>query len=175
MGGRKRVGVRRLTLTALLIALSVVILLLASYVPSGRLGIVAVAGLLPAAAVVSAGLGAGFFCYAGTSILAFFLLPAKECVLLYALLFGHYPMLKSLIEHLKPLALQWVLKLLLFNGLLSVLYFGFRVLFLAAIPDVLAQTAVLYVAGNVAFVLYDLCFSRLIDWYQKRIGAFINR
>ena len=59
---------KKLTLTALLIALSVLILLLASYLPSGRMGIVAVAGLLPAAAVISAGLRAGIFCYIGTGI-----------------------------------------------------------------------------------------------------------
>ncbi len=167
--------VRKMTLTALLIALSMVILLISSYVPSGRMGIVAIAGLLPAAAVVSAGLGAGFFCYVGTGLLAFFLLPAKECVLLYALLFGHYPMLKSLIERMRKPILEWCCKLVLFNTLLSILYFVFRVLFLSAIPEAWAQTAIIYIGGNVAFILYDLCFSQLIGWYIRHIDRFIRK
>ena len=173
--GRRTISpVRKMTLTALLIALSIVILLIGSYVPSGRMGIVAIAGLLPAAAVVSAGLGAGFFCYAGTGLLAFFLLPAKECVLLYALLFGHYPMLKSLIERMRKPVLEWCCKLVLFNGLLSILYFVFRVLFLSAIPEAWAQTAIIYVGGNIAFLLYDICFSQLIGWYIRKIDRLVR-
>lgn len=168
-------NVRKMTLTALLIALSMVALLVASYVPSGRMGIVAIAGLLPAAAVISAGLGAGFFCYVGTGLLALLLLPTKECVLLYALLFGHYPMLKSLIERIKKPILEWCCKLVLFNALLSVLYFAFRVLFLSAIPEAWAQTAIIYIGGNIAFVLYDLCFSQLIGWYIRRIDHFVRK
>jgi hypothetical protein len=174
--GRTVMGnVRKLTLTALLIALSMVVLMAASYAPSGRMGIVAVAGLLPAAAIISAGLHAGFFCYVGTGLLALLFLPAKECVLLYALLFGHYPMLKSLIERLRKPVLEWCCKLALFNGLLSILYFVFRMLFLSAIPEAWAQTAIIYVGGNIAFVLYDICFSQLAGWYTRRIDHLIRK
>ena len=166
---------KKLTLTALLMALSVAVLFLASYLPSGRLSIVAVAGLLPAAAVISAGLGAGLFCYVGTSLLAFFLLPAKECALLYMVLFGHYPVLKHLIERLNKPVLEWICKIGLFNALLSLLYFVFRVLFLSALPEAWAQAAVLYVGGNVAFVLYDLCFSQLAGWYIRRVDRLLRR
>jgi hypothetical protein len=166
---------KKLTLTALLMALSTVILFLSSYLPSGRLSLVAIAGLLPAAAVISAGLGAGIFCYVGTSLIAFFLLPVKECALLYAVLFGHYPVLKSLIERLNKPVLEWVCKLGLFNALLSLLYFAFRVLFLSALPEAWAQTAVLYVGGNVAFVLYDLCFSQLAGWYTRKVDRLFRK
>lgn len=173
--GAARGGAWRVALTALLMALSLVLLLAASSLPSGRLGVVALAGLLPGAAVISGGLGAGMLCYAGTGLLAFFLLPAKECVLLYVLLFGHYPVLKHLIERLRKPVLEWCLKLMLFNGLLSVLYFGFRVLFLSALPAAWAQTALLYAGGNIAFVLYDLCFSQLAGWYLRRVDRLIRK
>ena len=54
-------------LTALLTALSLVILYLSVLVPTGRMGVVAVAGLLPAAAVISGGPAAGGLCYAAAS------------------------------------------------------------------------------------------------------------
>ncbi|MGI6497686.1 MAG: hypothetical protein ACOX0U_02395 [Oscillospiraceae bacterium] len=108
-------------------------------------------------------------------LLALLFLPAKECVLLYALLFGHYPMLKSLIERLRKPVLEWCCKLALFNGLLSILYFVFRMLFLSAIPEAWAQTAIIYVGGNIAFVLYDICFSQLAGWYTRRIDHLIRK
>lgn len=174
-GKRRRFGVRKLTVSALLTALSVVILYLASLLPSGRASVVAVAGLLPAVAVIGAGLGAGFLCYAGTGLLALILLPTKECALLYLVLFGHYPMLKSLMERLSNRVLEWLCKLLLFNGLVSLLYFSFRALFLSTLSSNLISAALIYAVGNVFFILYDLAFSGLVARYQKRIFGLMNR
>lgn len=71
--------------TALLAALSLVILYGSCLVPTGRAGVVGLAGLLPAAAVISGGPSSGVLCYAGTGILAFLLLPDKGNALLYLL------------------------------------------------------------------------------------------
>ena len=62
-------GSRRTALVAMLGALSLVILYLAALSPTGRLGIVALAGLVPGAAVVSAGLGGGLLCYGVAGVL----------------------------------------------------------------------------------------------------------
>ena len=70
-------GVYRVALTAVLAAVSLILLYLSTLLPTGRMGIVALAGLTPAAAVVSSGVGAGVLCYAGTGILALILLPDK--------------------------------------------------------------------------------------------------
>ena len=63
-------GVYRVALTAVLAAVSLILLYLSALLPTGRMGIVALAGLTPAAAVVSSGVGAGVLCYAGTGLLA---------------------------------------------------------------------------------------------------------
>ena len=64
----------KIALAALLAALSLVVLWGAELAPWGRMGLVAVAGLMPAAAVISAGPAAGGLCWGGTSILALLLL-----------------------------------------------------------------------------------------------------
>ena len=46
-------GVYRVALTAVLAAVSLILLYLSTLLPTGRMGIVALAGLTPAAAVVS--------------------------------------------------------------------------------------------------------------------------
>ena len=92
-----RGGAARTALVGLLTGLSLICLYLAFVAPSGKLGVVALAGIFPAGAVVSAGLAAGFFCYAATGILGMFLIPSKSVALLYLIFFGLWPMLKSLL------------------------------------------------------------------------------
>ena len=101
--------VRKITLAAILTALSLVVLWAAVLVPWGRIGLIAVAGLMPAAAVISAGPMAGGLCWAGTSLLALILLPSKDCGLLYLFFFGLYPLIKYFAERLRRLPLALVL------------------------------------------------------------------
>lgn len=119
--GRFSKGAGRVALTAMLTALSLVFLYGASAAPSGRLGLIAAAGLFPAAAVVSGGRPAGFLCYAATGILALVLIPDKGGVLLYLVFFGIYPLIKHLIEKLKKLPLEWLCKMVLCNVVLRMM------------------------------------------------------
>ena len=165
---------KKLTTVAILSALSVVFLYLASIIPTGRLALIAVAGLLPAAAVVVYGLSSGVYCYVVTAVLAFLIVPAKGPALVYTALFGHYPVLKCLIEKLHSIPLEWLLKLLLFNVLLTVCVFVFKALFMTVMPAALTTTVLIYVAGNIAFVAYDLCFSGIITAYGKLIKKIMK-
>ena len=63
MSGIRNTRVRGVAVTALLAALSLVVLCLSAFSPAARMGVVAAAGLVPAGAVISVGLGAGFCCY----------------------------------------------------------------------------------------------------------------
>ncbi len=159
----------RVALGGVLTALSLLLLYLATLVPSGRMGVVAVAGLVPGVGVVSGGFVTGFLCYAATGLLGFLLLPDKGCALLYVILLGLYPVLKGVIERLRKLPLELVLKLVFFNGVTSVLFFGFSKLFFPLLPELLHQPLYLYVAGNVVFLIYDFGVSKLITYYVTRI------
>jgi len=80
---RSNKSASRVALGGILAALSLLLLYLATMMPSGRIGMVAVAGLVPAAGVVSGGLATGFLSYGATSLLGFLLLPDKGCALVY--------------------------------------------------------------------------------------------
>lgn len=165
----------RVALGGVLAALSLLLLYLASVMPSGRLAAVAVAGLVPVAGVVSGGLATGFLSYAAAGILGFLLLPDKGCALLYAAFFGLYPMIKSLIERLRRLALEILLKLVFFNAVLAALLFGFSAFLLPMLPQLLQSTLLIFLAGNIVFLLYDYGFSKLITYYASRFrGATRN-
>ena len=175
MGGKRYGrGAGKVALTGVLTALSLVFLWISVFAPAGRLGLVAVAGVFPAGAVVSAGLGAGFFCYGATGLLGLILLPAKGGAVLYLIFFGLWPMIKSLMERLSSRVLEWAGKLIVFNLILSVCWFGLRSLFLPFLPPALEAGWMVYAAGNVAFIIYDLGFSKLISFYEVRIDRALR-
>ena len=165
---------RRLAFSAVLTALSVALLYLAAVIPSGRIGVTAIAALLPAAAVLSCGIGWSLGVYAATGILALLLLPTKGPAVAYLLVLGHYPVMKSLIERVKNVPLEWILKLALFYALLCAFYFGFKALFLDLVSFQEQLVPVLFVGCGVVFVLYDIAFTRLISLYVRRFSRYIK-
>ena len=160
----------QVALGGVLAAGSLAVLWLACVVPSGQLGVTAAAGLFPVGAVLAAGRGAGLLCWAAASILGLLLLPDKGVALMYLVFLGLYPVVKSRLEQLKSRPAEWAGKLICLNAAPSVLWFAFRGLFLPALPEWMsAQVWVLYAAGNVIFILYDIALSRLIGGLTARL------
>lgn len=159
---------------AVLGALSLIFVYVASVVPSGNWGFVAIAGLFPAAAVISVSMKAGFLCWASVSVLAFLLIPGKFCALLYSALFGLYPMVKALVERLRKRAPEYILKLVFFNVAFTLVFLVMRTAVLDSLPAAMSVTWVLYIVANIVFLLYDFGFSKLIGFYIARIGRAVR-
>lgn len=172
---RRKNTAAKVAYPAILGALAVILVYLASIAPTGRWGVVALAGLLPAAAVISVGLKAGFLCWAGASVLSLLLAPDKFCALLFAALFGLYPMVKSLAEKPRKRFLEYAVKLLFFNGAFTGLYLTMMEALAASLPAALGGSLwALYPAANVVFVLYDYGFSQLIAVYISRVQRAVR-
>ena len=166
---------RRAAFAAVLAALSVALLYLGSLLPTGRLALVAIASLLPAAAVLSRGVGLGFLVYAASAVLSVLLLPDKTCAVAYALVLGWYGPVKSLIERIGRLWLEWIVKLALFSAVAAVFYFAFSAMFSSLIPAAkLPHPALIIPVLLAAFALYDVAFTGLIDFYRSRIAGRIR-
>ena len=172
---RRRGAAGKVAYPAVLSALALVLVYLASMAPTGSWGIVAAAGLLPAAAVISVSLTAGFSCWAAAAVLAFLLVPDKLCALLFGVLFGLYPMVKSLVERLRKKPLEYALKLAFFNAAFTVIYLTMAAAVAASLPRVLGSSLwVLYGLANVVFIMYDYGFSKLIAFYIARVQRAIH-
>lgn len=164
-------GSGRTALGGILAAGSLVFLFLACVAPSGRLGMTAVAGLFPMVGVLAAGRTAGYLCWAAAGLLGLILLPDKGVPLLYLAFLGLYPVAKSRIESMRRRPLEWGCKLAFFNAALTLFWFGLRGLFLPDPPAWLGDNGpLLYLAGNVVFVAYDVGLSRLAALFQARLG-----
>ena len=172
---RRKGAAGKVAYPAVLSALALILVYLGSIAPTGSWGIVAAAGLLPAAAVISVGLRAGFLCWAAAAVLAFLLAPDKLCALLFGVLFGLYPMVKFLVEQLRKKPLEYALKLAFFNAAFTVACLTMAGAVTASLPQALGGSMwVLYTAANVVFLLYDYGFSKLIGLYINRIQRAIH-
>ncbi|MCL2392393.1 MAG: hypothetical protein FWC66_07280 [Oscillospiraceae bacterium] len=165
---------RSLTLAALFTALTVVLLYIASLWPTGQLGLVAVASLLVAAAVIESGLSFGIFVFVASSALSLLLIPNRVAALLFIVFLGYYPVLKSLIEQRRGNLLQWALKLAVFNAALTIVWFLMRHLLIGFFGD-LPGIWLVYLGGNIVFLFFDYGFTKLIWFYINRISKYINR
>lgn len=158
------------SLAAIWTALVVLMLHLGSLIPTGRWGMAALAGLLPAGAVISGGLFSGVLCWIGSSVLSFLLIPDKLLSMLFAVLFGLYPLVKNLVERIEKRWVEWFCKLLFFNCAVTILYVGMQAAVLHSLPAPVRGTGIFYLVGNVVFLLYDYGFSKLISLYMARVG-----
>ena len=165
---------RKIAYSSILTALAVVLLYIAGLLPAGRIAGSAIAALAIAACVIECGLAAGCAVYAVSSLTAALLVPDKLVVFLYIAGFGLYAVLKSLIERMHNLKLEFLFKFAVFNVILVSGYYGavFLNRFLRLIPEFEAS-GILYIialgAANLLFLVYDIGLSRLIGFYTARI------
>jgi len=177
MSGRNgKISAFSVALPAVLAAFALIMLYIACVMPTGLWGLVAVAGLGPLAVVASVGVGSGFLCWGGSSILAFLLLPDKFCAMLFSVLFGIYPMVKSFAERTGVAWRSILVKLSFFNLALSALLLTMGALMTATLPEMIKRKIwLIYLAGNVIFLAYDMGLSKLISFYLARIDRFVRK
>lgn len=167
----------KITFCGIITALSVVFMLL-SYFPYLTYAVPAVTGLLMMIIVIEINTRWAFAAYAAASVLVF-IFAEPESKLMYICLFGYYPILKALIERLHKPAAEWLLKLLVFNAAVLLVYFVFARLFGISLDDfntfgrygVYAFLA----AGDAVFVLYDIAVSRMAMFYMNTLHMRIAR
>ncbi|MBE6540221.1 MAG: hypothetical protein E7674_05740 [Ruminococcaceae bacterium] len=158
----------KLSVCALLCALSVVLMLLGCVIQALDLSVAIAAGLTVAVAMIEYGTGYSVMLYFATSVLAFVLLPAKTPALFYILMGGIYPIIKALLERMKSRKTVFALKLIGFNIFYTCLIAAGK--FLLNINDpIFSFNIFVYALGNVTFILYDIAFTRLVTLYVKRI------
>lgn len=157
---------KELTLNAILIALTIIILFLNNIMPISTLTFLTISSLLVPIAIIRGSLRGAFLVYIGSSILGFLLLP-KDIVLFYFIFFGIYGIIKHYIEKLNKFYLEVILKLIFFNIILLISYF-----FLNEFININENNLPLYalfILGQAAFLIYDYALTVLISWYLSQI------
>ena len=163
---------RRLTLTAMLTALSVAIMYVGGLLDVLEISAVGITSLFMLFALREMGLGYAVALYTTTSFLAFLLVRPSVGVL-YVLFGGLYPLLKFPLErHRRPLPL--LLKLLYLNVIITAV--ELLTVFVFAIPfEGWLLLLLLYALANPTFLLFDKLLDRLLILYEARLRPRIAR
>lgn len=108
--------------------------------------------------------------YAAASILGALIAPRKSVVAAYVLLTGLYPILKYCVECYLPRRMQTGVKLAYVNVVLAAasLVAAAGLFPQIAMPG-LGQLAVLWIAANIVFIIYDVALSRLIALLRRSL------
>ena len=164
---------RYTTISGMVSALSVVIMLLTNIMPSMMYVIPIVTGAIVFSVNEIIGKKWALGVFFVTSFISFILLTDKETALNYTLFFGYYPLLKPIFEKL-PKVLSWVVKIVAFN--VAIMAIGLIVTFIFKLPfldeDLGKFTIPLFaVMFNLVFVMYDVMFTV----FKKRLAPLFNK
>lgn len=152
------------------------VLMLMTALPFGTYAFPAFAGMLLVVIVIEFGFVHAFAVFAATALLSFLIVTDKEAALLYTIFFGYYPIVKSLIERIPNRPVQYVIKYIVFN--VSMIASFFIAIWVLSVPQ---ESFVIFgvylpwvflIAGNIVFLLYDICITRvvtlyLLKWHDK--------
>ena len=115
--------------------------------------------------------------YAAVSIISVLFLPDKECALTYVFFFGYYVLIREYLEKIKPKALGFLVKALIYNaGIISsqlILIYVFGIPF-EGFWGIWGAVILLLVA-NLVFVFYELMLSRVLILYELKYKGKVHK
>lgn len=120
--------------------------------------------------------------FAVVSVLSLLFVADKEAAVMYAGFFGYYPIIKPVLESRLPKWLEWIAKLLIFNGAVTAAYYIMISLMGIELEELerfgWLALPILLLTGSVTFVIYDFALTKMISLYvfrwQKRFRAMFK-
>ena len=155
-------------LAGMLSALAVVFLLLGAMVELLDLSAAAMASLVVMAAIIELGKRWACGVYAVSALLSVLLFPQTATVA-FAMFLGYYPILKVFLDRIKPVLLQYAVKLLCFNAFLLAAFWLIKMLLGASNDWLEGSLWALFLLGNATFVVFDFALAKLALFYIVKI------
>ena len=161
---------KKVTLSSMMVALSVVVMVLGAVIDVLDLSACAMASLVMVFSYIELGSPYTFLIWICTTVLSAIIFPASMVWMEYLIVFGIYPLLKAYIERL-PRIFWWPVKLVYINAVIWLLIYFVDLVF--GTPFLEGDTVWLrvatYVLINVAFVAYDLFIVVMVRFYYDKI------
>ena len=153
--------------SGLLVALTIVILYATSIIPISTLSILTVASCLIPISIIRTSIKNTILVYVASSVLSLFLVQLNIAIY-YTLFFGVYGIIKYLIEKIKNIPLEVLLKLIAFNILLFIIYLIAKSFLGILYPDFPLWT--LWLAAQIVFLVYDYALTLAISFFLNRFN-----
>lgn len=170
----------RIAFCSVIAALSVVLMIVTSFIPIGTYALPCFSGILIVAVVIEYGWKWAAAVFAAVSLLSLFISADKEAVLYFIALFGYYPILKGVFEkHIKNRVLQYILKFVVFNAAAILSFFIATLLLSVPLEEFeifgVYLPALFLLFGNVFFAFYDYAVTVIVSQYVLKIRDKIFR
>ena len=167
---------KKVTLSAMAVALGTVIMLLGAVIETLDLTVCALASLLVVFIYIEIGSYYPWLVWICTTLTTALLYPGSLVWIEYLLVFGIFPLIKAYIEKL-PRWSWFIIKLLYINLMIWGIFLIGEVLL--GIPffgeDTLIMKIALYVMINVAFVAYDFFITVMVRFYFDKLRSRFKR
>ena len=168
---------KKLTLSAMIVALGTVFMVLGAVIEVFDLTAVALASVLVAFVYIEIGSPYTWLVWLCTTLCTFLFYQHSPMWFIYLVLFGIYPILKGYIERL-PRIFWWPVKILFGNAAFIAMFFGVSLItglpfidveetFFGITGEVLY--AITLVMANLAMVAYDFFLGVMVRFYFDRV------
>lgn len=168
---------KKLTLSAMIVALGTVSMVLGAVIEVFDLTAVALASALVAFVYIELGSPYTWLVWICTTLTTFILYQHSPMWFIYLVLFGVYPILKGHIEKL-PRIFWWPIKLVFGNVAFVAMIFGIKLI--TGLPFISPEETIFGIDGtamyiatwillNVAFIAYDFFITVMVRYYLEKL------
>ena len=154
-----RTSTKRMATCSMMAALSVVLMVLGAILELGMYACPLFAGLCFIPIGQKYGRKYHITLYVASSILCFLMVPNMEENLMFAGLFGWYPIVRPVLQKL-PKVIRWICKLVIFNVVVIAIEW---LVMTILVPEAIGGTLlwVLLILGNITFLAYDFMIPKM--------------
>lgn len=168
----------KLAVCSIITALSVVLMFLGGITFVLAYAIPMIVGLFMIMLRTTFGASAAWITYAATSLLSFILVADRECMLMYVMFFGFYPIIQPRLSKIKITLLRIFAKLIIFNSLIAasqiILFYIFHIPFLEN-GEGKGLIIIFAVMMNLLFFIHDRLLTMLYKLYNEKFEKRIKK
>lgn len=159
---------KNITLGGILCAITILLLLGTSILPTSKLTLFAVTSAIIPLAIIRSTVRTAILVYLCSSIIGILILP-KTTLILYILFFGIYGIVKFYIEKINKISIEILLKLIFFNASLSITFITLNTLLFSYL-NIKISILYIYGLGQILFFVFDYALTLLITYFIKKFG-----
>lgn len=157
-----------IAISGVFLALSMVLLFVASIIPGIRLTVLTIAAFFIILIKKETNTAGGFIFYVASSLLSLLIVPGKTAILIYVTLLGPCAAFKPIGEKIKNPVMSWVVKLIFFNALFALTFFLFKEALFAAVAISEYGNVLIFAIANIGFIVYDFMLTLVSGIYEKK-------
>ena len=124
------------------------------------------------------GVSSAVITYIATSLISFMVVPERECMLMYVLFFGYYPIIYPVLQRIKFAFIRIILKLMLFNSMLC--FIQLIMIYVFGVPLLKEDEGIIFlivfaVGFNIMFIIYDIVVKIISILYKQKLEKRIKK